>query len=137
MHAMDYGVTSPWCCAAAKPKTGQRIKVYFVSDLDPSGLDLQRSWEDAMKDFGLDVEFIRIGLTRDQVRDNVDVRATRSKTSASKSKRATAAARAISHNTAIAAGRRTSCPQPSSRKPSMLTSGHGLTPNAGSNVIRK
>jgi hypothetical protein len=55
-------------------KTGQRIKVYFVSDLDPSGLDLQRSWEDALKDFGLVVEFIRIGLTRDQVRDNDDVR---------------------------------------------------------------
>jgi hypothetical protein len=55
-------------------KTGQRIKVYFVSDLDPSGLDLQRSWEDALRDFGVTVEFIRIGLTRDQVRDNVDVR---------------------------------------------------------------
>jgi hypothetical protein len=55
-------------------KTGQRIKVYFVSDHDPSGFDLQRSWEDAMEDFGVIVEFIRVGLTRDQVRDNNDVR---------------------------------------------------------------
>jgi hypothetical protein len=25
-------------------RTGQRIIVYFISDLDPSGLDLQRRW---------------------------------------------------------------------------------------------
>ena len=28
-------------------RTGQRIIVYFTSDLDPSGLDLQRAWEEA------------------------------------------------------------------------------------------
>jgi hypothetical protein len=46
----------------------QRLIVYFISDLDPSGLDLQRSWEDALFNFNLSPEFIRIGLTRDQVR---------------------------------------------------------------------
>jgi hypothetical protein len=55
-------------------KTAQRIKVFFVSDLDPSGLDLQRSWEDALRDFGVAVKFVRIALTRDQVSDNVDAR---------------------------------------------------------------
>jgi hypothetical protein len=57
-------------------KTGQSAKVYFVSDLDPSGLDLQRSWEEALTNFDVHVdEFTRIGLTRDQVRVNVDMRA--------------------------------------------------------------
>jgi hypothetical protein len=54
--------------------TGQRAKVYFVSDLDASGLDLQRSWEQALKDFGVQAQFVRIGLTRNQVRFNVDER---------------------------------------------------------------
>jgi hypothetical protein len=26
-------------------RTGQRVILYFISDLDPSGLDLQRAWE--------------------------------------------------------------------------------------------
>ena len=30
-------------------QTGQTGLIYFVSDLDPSGLDLQRSWEQALK----------------------------------------------------------------------------------------
>jgi hypothetical protein len=56
-------------------KTGQSAKVYFVSDLDPSGLDLQRSWEEALANFDVNVdEFTRIGLTRNQVRGNVDMR---------------------------------------------------------------
>ena len=54
--------------------------VYFVSDLDPSGLDLQRSWEEALRNFGVPVmnrlpngrpgDFVRIGLTPAQVRAN-------------------------------------------------------------------
>ena len=52
-------------------RTKQRARVYFVSDLDASGLDLQRSWEDALDNFGVDYDIVRIGLTRDQVRDNV------------------------------------------------------------------
>src|SRR6516225_2992252 len=31
-------------------RTGQRVVVLFVSDLDPSGLDLQRAWEEALRD---------------------------------------------------------------------------------------
>jgi hypothetical protein len=41
--------------------------VYFISDHDPSGLDLQRAWEQALKDFGCPATFVRIGLTREQV----------------------------------------------------------------------
>jgi len=50
-------------------KTGQRTEILFVSDLDPSGLDLQRSWEDAMRNFGapLHSSIVRIGLTHAQV----------------------------------------------------------------------
>ena len=51
-------------------RTGQRAIVYFISDLDPSGLDLQRAWEEALANFGVWVsEFVRIGLTREQVAD--------------------------------------------------------------------
>jgi hypothetical protein len=60
-------------------KTGQRAKVYFVSDLDASGLDLQRSWEQALKDFGVQVQFVRIALTRAQVQNHVDERGQRLK----------------------------------------------------------
>jgi hypothetical protein len=54
-------------------RTGQQAVVLFVSDLDPSGLDLQRAWEEALRDFGVDrnevlARFVRIGLTRAQVR---------------------------------------------------------------------
>jgi hypothetical protein len=48
--------------------------VLFVSDLDPSGLDLQRAWQEAVRDFGVReggevlARFVRIGLTRQQVR---------------------------------------------------------------------
>jgi hypothetical protein len=49
-------------------KTGQWAVIYFISDHDPSGFDLQRAWEQAMADFSAHVfEFVRVGLTRDQV----------------------------------------------------------------------
>lgn len=49
-------------------KTGQPAVVLFISDLDPSGLDLQRAWEAALIAFGAPVEeFVRIGLNSDQV----------------------------------------------------------------------
>jgi hypothetical protein len=51
-------------------RTGQWAVVYFVSDLDPSGLDLQRSWKEAFLMFGVRAIFERVGLTREQVRDN-------------------------------------------------------------------
>jgi hypothetical protein len=51
-------------------RTGQKAVILFVSDLDPSGLDLQRSWQGALDNFGvIYAKFIRIGLTRDQVRN--------------------------------------------------------------------
>jgi hypothetical protein len=57
----------------AKFKQGSII--YFVSDLDPSGLDLQRAWQQAMDDFGVShlVQFVRIALTMAQVRREKDV----------------------------------------------------------------
>ena len=48
-------------------QTSQRALVYFVSDFDPSGLDLQRAWEEALSNFGVLADFVRIGLTRAQV----------------------------------------------------------------------
>jgi hypothetical protein len=51
-------------------KSGQIALIYFLSDLDPSGLDLQRAWEEALQNFGVVCIFVRIGLIHDQVRDN-------------------------------------------------------------------
>ena len=48
-------------------KTKQTPIVYFVSDLDHSGMDLQRAWEEALSDFGVPALFVRIGLTHEQV----------------------------------------------------------------------
>ena len=48
-------------------ETGLLIVVYFISDHDPSGLDLQRAWEQALTSFGARFQLIRIGLTRAQV----------------------------------------------------------------------
>jgi hypothetical protein len=49
-------------------RTGQWAIPYLITDLDPSGLDLQRAWEQAFTDFRVPVfEFVRIGLTREQV----------------------------------------------------------------------
>jgi hypothetical protein len=48
-------------------ETGAFIIVYFVSDLDPSGIDLQRAWEEALTAFGVRFQLVRIGLTREQV----------------------------------------------------------------------
>jgi hypothetical protein len=55
--------------ARRRAKTGQYPIVYFVSDLDPSGLDLQRAWEEALENFGVFPVFERLALTVDQVRD--------------------------------------------------------------------
>ena len=49
-------------------KTKQLAVIYFISDLDPSGLDLQRAWEEVLANFNVRVaHFVRIGLTRVQV----------------------------------------------------------------------
>jgi hypothetical protein len=48
-------------------ETGQPAHILFVSDLDPSGLDLQRMWQDALGNFNVACTFHRIGLTMEQV----------------------------------------------------------------------
>jgi hypothetical protein len=40
-----------------------------VSDLDPSGLDLQRAWKEALENFGVFPVFERLALTTTQVLD--------------------------------------------------------------------
>jgi hypothetical protein len=47
--------------------TGQLIIVYFISDHDPSGLDLERAWKQALENFGARFVLVRIGLTLEQV----------------------------------------------------------------------
>lgn len=68
----------------------QPAVVYFVSDLDPSGLDLQHAWEEALANFGVVAVFERIGLTPEQVEDpglDLDGMAIDVKPSDSRSKR--------------------------------------------------
>ena len=48
-------------------KTKQPAMIYFISDLDPSGLDLQRAWEEALDNFNVPYALTRIGLTLAQV----------------------------------------------------------------------
>ena len=55
-----------WPPATRTP--AERI-VYFVSDLDPSGLDLQRAWADALENFNVPHRIVRVGLTPEQVAD--------------------------------------------------------------------
>jgi hypothetical protein len=52
-------------------QTGQTAIIYIVTDLDASGLDLQRAWQQAMQDFGISwhCRFVRIALTPEQVAD--------------------------------------------------------------------
>jgi hypothetical protein len=57
-----------------RAKIGQKPLVLFISDLDPSGLDLERAWREALIEFGalslFDVAkecFVRIGLTMEQI----------------------------------------------------------------------
>ncbi len=50
-------------------KTRQLPVIYFVSDLDPSGLDLQRAWQAALENFRVPHLMRRIGLTPEQVAD--------------------------------------------------------------------
>jgi hypothetical protein len=51
-------------------RTRQIALIYFISDLDPSGLDLQRAWEEALNNFGVICIFVRIGLTPEQVTEH-------------------------------------------------------------------
>jgi hypothetical protein len=48
--------------------TNQPAIIYFVSDHDPSGLDLERVWREELVNFNVAIEdFVRIGLSRDQL----------------------------------------------------------------------
>ena len=53
---------------ASSQRAGQYPLVLFISDLDPSGLDLERAWQDTLRDSGVYDDFLRIGLTVEQVR---------------------------------------------------------------------
>lgn len=52
---------------------GQRPLVLFISDLDPSGLDLERAWKDILEgflpEFRAEEHFLRIGLNYEQVEE--------------------------------------------------------------------
>jgi hypothetical protein len=50
-------------------RTKQAALIYFISDHDPSGHDLQRAWEEALKHFFVRCFFVRVGLTKEQVED--------------------------------------------------------------------
>ena len=70
-----------------RSKSGQVAIVYFISDHDPSGHDLQRAWKDALRHFGVLCVFVRIGLTQHQVEvENLDRLAIEVKPSDSRSK---------------------------------------------------
>lgn len=43
--------------------------IYYLGDWDPSGLDIERNIEDRLDEFGADVEFARIAVTPEQIRD--------------------------------------------------------------------
>lgn len=43
------------------------ILIYYLGDLDPSGLDIDRQIRDAFEHFNMDITFERIGLLPDQV----------------------------------------------------------------------
>ena len=79
-------------------KIKQTAIIYFISDLDPSGLDLQRAWEEALGNFRVVCTFVRVGLTPTA--------------SPSRSSQATAAARHTSSNTVTDAGKLTCCLPP-------------------------
>jgi hypothetical protein len=51
-------------------QTGQTAIIYFASDHDPSGLDLQLKWEEAMRAFNAPARIVRIALTIEQVRNS-------------------------------------------------------------------
>ncbi|MBU0959070.1 MAG: hypothetical protein KKB31_03945 [Nanoarchaeota archaeon] len=42
----------------------------YLGDHDPSGLDMDRDIQERLKEFGVDFEFTRIGLTMDQIREH-------------------------------------------------------------------
>jgi hypothetical protein len=46
---------------------GQKTVIFHLGDHDPSGLDMSRDIQDRLKIFGVDVEFHRIALNKEQV----------------------------------------------------------------------
>jgi hypothetical protein len=67
-------------------RTGQQSIIYFVSDFDPSGLDLQRAWGATLKGFKSDCEVVRIALTRKQIKGRLKNLSIEVKVSDSRSK---------------------------------------------------
>lgn len=48
---------------------GTRVIIIYLGDLDPSGVDIDRALEEAMRFFGIVPEFIRLAVNPDQVRE--------------------------------------------------------------------
>jgi hypothetical protein len=67
-------------------RTGQQSIIYFVSDFDPSGLDLQRAWGATLKGSKSDCEVVRIALTRKQIKGRLKNLSIEVKVSDSRSK---------------------------------------------------
>jgi len=59
-------------------RIGKPTYVYFFSDYDPSGLKLAEQVRDKLPRFGVDIEFTRVALTRDQINEyNLPTRPTK------------------------------------------------------------
>jgi len=46
---------------------GRKCIILYLGDHDPSGLDMDRDIRDRLKEFEIDIEVIRIGLTQEQI----------------------------------------------------------------------
>lgn len=54
----------------AQVKLGKKVVIFYLGDYDPSGLDIQRDFEDRLANWGLDnFEVKRVGITLDQIRE--------------------------------------------------------------------
>jgi hypothetical protein len=47
----------------------QELIIFYVGDFDPSGLDLERQWQEVLGDFGVSVMWARLALTLQQAND--------------------------------------------------------------------
>jgi hypothetical protein len=104
-------------------RTGQFAVVYFISDFDPSGLDLQRAWEAELDRFHVLYKLVRIGLTREQAVEQERL-AGRSLSLEVKASDSRSEAFVAAHG--IALGKPTFCPLRSSGMRCRKTSSHGL-----------
>ena len=45
----------------------KKVKIYYFGDYDPSGLDIYRFIQDMSRRFGLEIEFERVAITKEQI----------------------------------------------------------------------